>query len=252
MTVAYFLPYIITDVYSNMAVDEFLYRYTDNPSLRFYSFSELSLTIGYNQRYSRSCDTDYIEDNNIPVARRITGGRTVPHCGDLTYSFSSNYRYFNEIIEENSLKARYSKLADGFIKGFRSAGIDIEVNEGESEKPYGANCFDSTSLYELSIQGKKILGSAQTFLSDRFLQQGAILVNDCPEAGAIFGDRIELYNIEKISDIPYNIKELSDNFYRAFRDSFSYDWKEFDFDFSDRRYLEMIDRYKSKEHLRRR
>lgn len=252
MTIAYYLPFITLDAQSNMAIDEYLYKYVDNPVLRFYNFNELSLTIGYNQRYERSCDTSYVEENNIPVVRRITGGRTVPHCGDLTYSFSSVYTDFNSIIEENTLKARYSKLAEGFIAGFENADIDVEVNRGESEQPYGANCFDSTSIYEITVKGRKVLGSAQTFMQDRFMQQGSILVNNCANASAVFGGRVELYNIEKVTDMAYNIKDLADEFYSEFIERMAFEWKEFNFDFNESRYNQLLDKYKSDEHLRRR
>ncbi len=254
MKKAYYMKFSSYSVYENMAIDEFLYMYVDEPVMRFYNFTSDSLTIGYNQKYSRSCNTEFIEENNMNITRRITGGRTVLHCGDLTYSFSSAYKYFSQIINgKNNLLERYKKLSDAFVNGFHKANIDIEVNKGESKTPYGANCFSSTSIFEITLKGEKILGSAQTFNEKRFLQQGTILVNDCSKYhGKVFDSNVKLKNIENISGVVYNIKRLSEHFYNAFFESVDFEWEEFNFDFENENYIALLNKYKNSDWIKRR
>ncbi len=250
---AYIAVFSTNSVYENMAIDEYLYYHYDEPVIRFYAFDRPSLTIGYNQRYERSCNTDYIEENNIPITRRLTGGRTVYHCGDLTYSFSSSFDAFKYVLEgSNNLQQRYKKLSEAFVAGFRESGIDVQVNTDQSDIPYSENCFSSTSLYEITLNGEKILGSAQTFLKDRFMQQGTILVKQCNDDKHIFNKAYKSNNIENIQNLLYNIEELSRNFNNAFKSVLPFEWEIINISKTDSEIKEIMMKYSSIEWLRRR
>lgn len=250
---AYFVGFIIDNVFMNMAIDEYLYLHFDEPVVRFYAFNKPSLTIGSNQRYERSCNTQFVESSDIPLTRRITGGRTVYHCGDLTYSFSSSFNAFKYVLSSsNNLKERYRILSEAFVMGFSHAGIDVEVNASKGEKPYAENCFDSTSLYEITLKGEKILGSAQTFLTDRFMQQGTILVNRCHEQGQIFKTEYKSNNIENINNMLYNINDLSVHFYNAFREVLPFEWEHAEIDTNSSEIAELCDKYSNMDWIRRR
>ncbi len=252
---AYYMKFMDLNVFENMALDEYLYIHIEEPIFRFYVFKEPSITIGYNQRYIRSCNTEFVENENIPITRRITGGRTVLHSGDLTYSFSSTYNAFKNILINNSnnLTKRYRLLSDAFVHGFKYAGIDVEVNSNKTDTPYTENCFSSTSLYEITLNGEKILGSAQTFLKDRFMQQGTILVNNYSEnLDNVFSAKMHISNIENINKIVYNIKVLSENFYKSFFNFLSYDWEELSFKLDNAEYRKMVDKYCDEQWVKRR
>ena len=76
----------------NMALDESIAtavrREDAPPTLRFYEWHRPSVSIGYFQRIT-SVDVEYCAKENIPVVRRLTGGRAVLHGNEITYSFSS-------------------------------------------------------------------------------------------------------------------------------------------------------------------
>lgn len=249
--IAYYLKYAERNVFENMAIDEFLMRFVNEPVLRFFAFDRPSITIGMNQRYERAFINENVERANIPVTRRITGGRTVFHCGDLTYSFSSTFDNFSG-GKDNSLVERYRKISFALKKGFENAGVEVEMNAGKSETPYGANCFNSTSLYEISLNGSKILGSAQMFDKDRFLQQGTILVRNCNQDTVIFPEGFLTNNIENIQGILYNNIDLSENFYQGFFSIFDYDWREYPFNGNDREFLSILDKYSDGKWIKRR
>ncbi len=252
---AYYLPFMNLNVFENMALDEYLYTHIEEPVFRFYVFNEPCLTIGYNQRYVRSCNIEFIENEHISITRRMTGGRTVLHSGDLTYSFSSTYNAFKNILSNssNNLSQRYKVLSDAFVNGFKYSGIDVEVNSNRSDTPYTENCFSSTSLYEITLNGEKILGSAQTFLKDRFMQQGTILVNNCSEnLDNVFSMKMNINNIENINKIVYNIKDLSKSFYKSFFNFLSYEWKELSFKSDNIMYRKLVDKYCDEQWVKRR
>src|SRR5687767_1349308 len=71
----------------NMAVDEMLLErvaITDRPTLRFYAWSEPTLSLGYFQKLDeRELHT---ASHDCPVVRRSTGGGAIVHDREITYS----------------------------------------------------------------------------------------------------------------------------------------------------------------------
>src|SRR4051812_9992091 len=66
----------------NMAVDEALLADASVPALRFYRWQRPSISFGYFGRYAEVA----AESGGRELVRRWTGGGTVPHGDDLTYS----------------------------------------------------------------------------------------------------------------------------------------------------------------------
>ena len=71
-------------------------------------------------------------------------------------------------------------LSEGLLWGFRSLGLEAEMAVPEGKGGAGAigsaACFDSPSWYELTVEGKKAAGSAQTRQKGVVLQHGSILL----------------------------------------------------------------------------
>ncbi|MCE5312075.1 MAG: lipoate--protein ligase family protein [Nitrospiraceae bacterium] len=142
------------------------------PTLRIYGWSRPSLSIGAFQNLS-GISIDCCSENNIPIVRRPTGGRAILHGDELTYSFSSA----NTDIFSGNLSSNYRLIGSAFYQAFRSTGLTVEIRHTKNS---GANltkspvCFQAISLGEISINGSKIIGSAQKRWQDGFLQQGSI------------------------------------------------------------------------------
>jgi lipoate-protein ligase A len=127
------------------------------------------------------------------IVRRITGGRAVLHRNELTYSVIS--RIDNPLFPRN-VHGTYKVIAEGLLAGLRNLGISAEIvsrtsrhaNLVETHAKDPA-CFSSPSWYEIVVNGKKIVGSAQRRLSNAFLQHGSILIDYDPllEAAVIPG-----------------------------------------------------------------
>ena len=69
-----------TDVYYNMAFDEYALELLPLDEPLFYLWQNRpAVIIGLNQNAYAEVDIDYIQQHNIALARRITGGGAVYH-----------------------------------------------------------------------------------------------------------------------------------------------------------------------------
>jgi lipoyl(octanoyl) transferase len=178
----------------NMAVDEAISlsvkKETAPPTLRLYGWASPSVTIGYFQKISE-IGFDYCILKGIPVVRRITGGRAILHADEMTYSFSvrTKGQFSGGLIDS------YRRISAAFHCAFIKAGISPEITLNSRSRgflpQYGVKsplCFQSASYGELTIQKKKIIGSAQKRWIDGLLQQGSIPFSlDRDEISRVFG-----------------------------------------------------------------
>ncbi len=167
------------DAYSNMAIDEAVSVAVRTekapPTLRFYMWKGFSVSIGQFQRIAE-VDTLFCRKENIPVVRRPTGGRAILHGTDLTYSFSAPNMppFFSE-----GLLSTYSHLSKAFYIAFRALDFDVRISSRREKGRVLTGsplCFQSVSYGEITILGRKVMGSAQKRWKDGFLQQGSIML----------------------------------------------------------------------------
>ncbi|NYT04706.1 MAG: lipoate--protein ligase family protein [Candidatus Methanofastidiosa archaeon] len=157
-----YLKYREEDGFLSMGLDEALLslRAKDKiiDTFRFYSFFPSCVSIGYFQRLESSIDLDYCNKNNIDYVRRITGGGNVFHDseGELTYSVVMSEKNTSENILDS-----FQFIYGGIIKGLKNLGINVEF------KP----------LNDLTLNSKKLSGSAQTRKSGVILQHGTLMYN---------------------------------------------------------------------------
>jgi lipoate-protein ligase A len=171
-----------------MAVDQELLAKAQlgekTPVLRFYGWSPPAVSIGRFQKSETAVDAEACKRLGFDVVRRITGGRAVLHHNELTYSVIA--RTDDPLFPPNVLGA-YKVIAAGLVAGLKNLGVDAEmvsrtgrhaslVNKQDKDP----SCFSSPSWYEIVVDGKKIIGSAQRRLSGAFLQHGSILIGYDP------------------------------------------------------------------------
>lgn len=176
----------------NMAVDEELLaaasRGPSAPVLRFYTWDPPAVSIGRFQDEERSCRRAECERRGIAVVRRITGGRSVLHYRELTYSIVART---DDPLFPNDILGTYKAIAQGLLAGLRGLGVDAELvsrsgQHAEKVRPYTRDpaCFSSPSWFELLARGRKIAGSAQRRISGAFLQHGSVLIDYDPDLEA--------------------------------------------------------------------
>jgi lipoate-protein ligase A len=181
----------------NMAVDEELLDRAQagesTPVLRLYTWNPPAVSLGRFQKIEEAVDIDACRTRGIDIVRRITGGRAVLHRHELTYSVVS--RIDNPLFPPY-VYGTYKVIARGLLAGLQNLGISGEIVSRTSRHAHLVevrakypSCFSSPSWYEIVVNGKKIIGSAQRRLSRAFLQHGSILINYDPllEAAVIPG-----------------------------------------------------------------
>lgn len=76
-----------------------------------------------------------------------------------------------------TLLETYNRLAQALVVALRRLGLPVEVQE-HSAAPNGQNtnpvCFEVPSTYEITVGGKKLVGSAQARRKEGVLQHGTL------------------------------------------------------------------------------
>lgn len=170
----------------NMAVDEVLMDTVRNsivprPTLRFYGWNPPTITIGYAQQAERDLDLDACRRDGVDVVRRLTGGRAVLHQEEITYSI-----IVPEELLPGSIVHSYQVISQGLLQGLRLLGLDAQLATGHRKQYRSGLCFDAPSWYELLVDGKKIIGSAQARKRGVVLQHGSIPLNVEPARLAFY------------------------------------------------------------------
>ena len=165
-----------------MAIDEAIFlAYRQGlvpPTIRFYGWENPAISIGYTQNPRKDLELENIKKNNIQLVRRLTGGSSVLHQDELTYSIVKNLsnKAQKRIFED------YKLINLGLAIGLNKAGIRTELhklkNQEKQKTKNAASCLTSTSLYEVKVKNKKIAGSAQRRYHNFLLQQGFIICSN--------------------------------------------------------------------------
>lgn len=225
----------------NMAMDQAMLEQTAGDGivrLRFYEWSEPTVSLGYFQRYS-----EYLKRRNVPVSvnlsdpsadscesglppaivRRATGGGAIVHHYDWTYSIAIPaemdeqqktvgascglyYRvheavvsWLNCSLEDSADKAALWKI--------RPESMQLDAGCAAShggQCASGANaflCFDRRSPGDVIVGPHKVMGSAQRRHRSAVLQHGSLLLATSPFAPSLKGLR-QLGNLAVPGDGP--------------------------------------------------
>jgi lipoyl(octanoyl) transferase len=169
----------------NMALDEALMdraRETGERVLRVYSWSTPTISLGRNQTARGHYDLDRIRAEGIDMVRRPTGGRAILHHREVTYSVTA------PVGPADDLRSSYDRINRLLIGALDSLGVSavLAAPGKRAVSPGIAPCFDEPSAGELTVDGRKLAGSAQWRLDGALLQHGSILLADDQSALASF------------------------------------------------------------------
>ncbi len=162
----------------NMAVDEAILESVGNgqslPTLRLYAWQPACLSLGYAQR-CRDVDLDLLHRHGWDWVRRPTGGRAILHTDELTYSVIGPQ---SEPRLEGSVLESYRRLAQALVDALHRlkipAAINMELSPVSHAESNGPVCFETPSSYEIVVNGKKLIGSAQARRKEGVLQHGSL------------------------------------------------------------------------------
>ena len=161
---------------TNMAIDEAVLETIAKgkslPTVRIYGWKPACLSLGFRQSYD-IVDVDFCVSAGWDIVRRPTGGRAILHIDELTYSVcapAEEPRVRGGVLES------YQRLSEALLAGLKLMGLSparAEPNPRSSSKISPA-CFDEPSNYEITIDGRKLVGSAQVRKKGAVLQHGSI------------------------------------------------------------------------------
>ena len=161
----------------NMALDEALLLThetgTTPPTLRVYSWSVPTLSLGYAQSTVKEVNRDACQRLGIGIVRRPTGGRAVLHDDEVTYSVVMPTTTADGSA---ALSEQYRHIGLALAAALRQAGLAVHLEHPQRQSPAQRSpaCFAALSRYELSAAGRKLVGSAQKRRHHALLQHGSI------------------------------------------------------------------------------
>ncbi len=158
----------------NMAVDEAILQGVAQgaspPTLRLYAWEPPCLSLGYAQSVA-DVDRDALAARGWDLVRRPTGGRAILHTDELTYAVIAPA---NHPLVAGGVLESYRRLAAALLDALRRLGIPATM-QGEAAAPgSGPVCFEVPSSYEITVHGKKLIGSAQARKHGGVLQHGSL------------------------------------------------------------------------------
>lgn len=159
---------------SNMAIDESMMRAEETPTVRFYGWEPWCVSLGVQQRLA-DVDLARAGARGLDVVRRPTGGRGIVHGPEVTYSVVAP---IDDPHVAGALLESYRRISAGLLAGLERLGIRASA-ERAGRDPVGRrqqNCFVAISHYEVTVDGRKLIGSAQTRSPRWLLQHGTLLL----------------------------------------------------------------------------
>ena len=164
----------------NMAIDSAILAAVEQgeapPTLRLYSWDPPCLSLGYSQAYS-DVDLHQLSANGWDLVRRPTGGRAILHTDELTYAVigpKSDPRLAGNLMDS------YQHISRALFEALSQMGLPVEVHAGKNpEAHHQPVCFENPSDFEITANGRKIIGSAQARKKTGLLQHGSLpLIGD--------------------------------------------------------------------------
>lgn len=199
----------------NMAIDEMLlYQVaeTGNPVLRFYEWSQPTLSLGYFQRHIDR--EQHRASLNCDIVRRASGGGAILHDRELTYSLVLPQRSRHA----KSMHLRVHKIIAHLLNQFRVPAKICEPQPGCGDEPF--LCFQRRAAGDLLLGDFKICGSAQRKNRGVVLQHGSLLLEKsqfAPELPGLFdlADKFHRFSALKTSVI----QSIAGSFYVRTQDT---------------------------------
>lgn len=142
-----------TDPYFNLATEEYLLKNSDDNIFMLWC-STPSVIVGKHQNALGELNFEYIDEHNIRIARRLSGGGTVYHDkGNLNFTFIVN--------GEKGKLVDFKKFITPIMNILVDMGLDIEYGKRN----------------DLFIDTKKVSGNAEHVFKKRTLHHGTLLLH---------------------------------------------------------------------------
>lgn len=185
-----FIKNKITDVYFNLALEEYIFEKFKEDEVFMLWINEPSVVIGKHQNLIEELNMKYCFENNIKIARRLSGGGTVVHdFGNLNYTYITNTTGNTALDFKEFLKPMYNALLNLNVDAYISPRNDFRV------------------------QDKKICGHSEFMRKKRVLHHGCILfdsnLDNLRNALNVKNKKIISKSAKSVKSSVANLKEIS-------------------------------------------
>ncbi|AOM82541.1 lipoate--protein ligase [Salisediminibacterium beveridgei] len=177
----------------NLAIEEYALRHLpiDDTYLLFY-VNEPCIIVGKNQNTAEEINRDYVEENNVHVVRRLSGGGAVyQDKGNLNFSFITK--------DDGDSFSNFKKFTQPVIDTLKKLGVDAQLS--------GRN--------DIHAGDRKISGNAQYTTKGRMFSHGTLLLDSDIEqvvmALNVSDEKIRSKGIKSIRSRVANINEFLDH-----------------------------------------
>ncbi len=158
-------PVISAAMPFQMALDEILFRESDEVNFRIYSSAGKWISIGYSHQVDPAWPKEY------QLCRRITGGGIVYHGEDLIFSITAGKKDDETLY---SVRLSYLKIHEAVQKAFERLGVTARFYRCDEELARGKDCFRFPIATDLAVAGRKVAGGAQKRSAGRLLHQESV------------------------------------------------------------------------------
>lgn len=182
----------ITDPYINLAIEEYvLQNFGEHDTYLLFYINEPSIIIGKNQNSIEEINRKYVDENNIKVVRRLSGGGAVYHdLGNLNFSFITK--------DDGDSFHNFARFTEPVVRALNKMNVPAEL--------IGRN--------DLLIDGRKFSGNAQFSTRGRMFSHGTLMfdseIEHVVEALNVSEEKIKSKGIKSIRSRVANISEFLD------------------------------------------
>ncbi len=181
-----YLPCDTLDPYFHLALEEVLLASETHEEILLLWRSRSAVICGRYQNIYAEADVLAAKAAGVSVARRLTGGGTVYHdTGNLNYTILADY---------DGEGAQYERFLAPVVRTLRQLGVPAET---------GRVC-------DITVEGKKISGSAQKVANGRVLHHGTLLLeSDLTALRRIANGAREEYVSKGVASSPWPVTNLN-------------------------------------------
>ena len=142
----------------NMAIDEAILnaqKAQPNPTLRFYDWKTPAFSFGYFQDIAAEVDVTACHAAGIELVKRMTGGGTVVHGWDMTYTL-----ILPRSPGEMGISDMYRCIGQSLVKAFSKLGITARCYAARADSPQAAQniCLTTPAEHDVMCSDKKLAG----------------------------------------------------------------------------------------------
>lgn len=170
----------------NMAVDDALLDAlvagVGRPTLRFYGWRPPAVSLGYFQPLDEGISLPEIAARGFGLVRRPSGGRAILHKDEVTYSVTVPE---GQVESGQSVMGSYRSISRGIEAGLGLLGLGAELADRKDQPRMKAEglptvCFAKAARCDMTFEGRKIVGSAQTRRRGVIMQHGSVPIHIDP------------------------------------------------------------------------